>query len=332
MTTPTRPLEISLLALRFSVAPVLLVWAVDKLVRPEHAAACSQGSTAWPVLARHRHRPRRRPAVAGAGVPGGRCPNLDLRCDPAAARGDHVRVMASVPGPIRGPQHPVLRRVADAGGLSGPVPAARPGPAVGARKPATPPASSPRPHPSSPRASYPLAPPKFRTLLSLESPNESSHRIANLHRLAALPWLSACSRASDTGAAAARPHRSAVEEKARQPGAARSARPRIASCSRTDRTPVQQPAGQGETRRHVRLRRVLSAAVRQRAQIRSGTGWPSFTQPIAGQSAPSGISSWSCRAPNIIARAAAGTRGMSSRTARRPRGERWCNNGLALCS
>ena len=38
MSSPTRNLQISLLALRVSVALVLLVWAVDKLVRPEHSS------------------------------------------------------------------------------------------------------------------------------------------------------------------------------------------------------------------------------------------------------------------------------------------------------
>jgi hypothetical protein len=43
MLTPTRRLEISLLALRVSVAAVMLVWAVDKLVRPEHSSSVFAG-------------------------------------------------------------------------------------------------------------------------------------------------------------------------------------------------------------------------------------------------------------------------------------------------
>ncbi|HEV8693488.1 MAG TPA: hypothetical protein VGQ93_04765, partial [Lysobacter sp.] len=43
MTTPTRKLEISLLALRLSVAAVMLVWALDKFVRPEHSASVFAG-------------------------------------------------------------------------------------------------------------------------------------------------------------------------------------------------------------------------------------------------------------------------------------------------
>lgn len=39
MTTPTRKLEISLLALRLSVGAVMLVWVVDKFVRPEHSVS-----------------------------------------------------------------------------------------------------------------------------------------------------------------------------------------------------------------------------------------------------------------------------------------------------
>jgi len=43
MSSPARKLEISLLALRVSVAAVLLVWAVDKLVRPEHSSSVFAG-------------------------------------------------------------------------------------------------------------------------------------------------------------------------------------------------------------------------------------------------------------------------------------------------
>jgi len=43
MTTPTRKLEISLLALRWSVAAVMLVWALDKFVRPEHSVSVLEG-------------------------------------------------------------------------------------------------------------------------------------------------------------------------------------------------------------------------------------------------------------------------------------------------
>ena len=43
MPSSTRPLEISLLALRVSVALVLLIWAVDKLVRPEHSSSVFAG-------------------------------------------------------------------------------------------------------------------------------------------------------------------------------------------------------------------------------------------------------------------------------------------------
>lgn len=39
MTRSDRRLEISLLALRVGVVAVMLPWALDKLIRPEHAAA-----------------------------------------------------------------------------------------------------------------------------------------------------------------------------------------------------------------------------------------------------------------------------------------------------
>lgn len=43
MSTATRNLEISLLTLRVSVAAVMLVWAVDKFVRPEHSSSVFAG-------------------------------------------------------------------------------------------------------------------------------------------------------------------------------------------------------------------------------------------------------------------------------------------------
>lgn len=48
MSTTTRNLEISLLALRVSVAAVMLVWAVDKLVRPEHSSSVFAAFYAMP--------------------------------------------------------------------------------------------------------------------------------------------------------------------------------------------------------------------------------------------------------------------------------------------
>lgn len=48
--TTTRKLEASLLALRLGVAAVMLPWAVDKLVRPEHAARVFEGFYAMPGL------------------------------------------------------------------------------------------------------------------------------------------------------------------------------------------------------------------------------------------------------------------------------------------
>lgn len=48
MASPTRNLEVSLLALRVSVAVVMLVWAVDKLVRPEHSSSVFDGFYGMP--------------------------------------------------------------------------------------------------------------------------------------------------------------------------------------------------------------------------------------------------------------------------------------------
>ena len=48
MSSPTRKLEISLLARRVSVAAVMLIWAVDKLVRPEHSGSVFAGFYGMP--------------------------------------------------------------------------------------------------------------------------------------------------------------------------------------------------------------------------------------------------------------------------------------------
>jgi hypothetical protein len=50
MSTPTRNLEISLLALRLGVASVMLPWALDKLLRPEHSASVFAGFYGLPGL------------------------------------------------------------------------------------------------------------------------------------------------------------------------------------------------------------------------------------------------------------------------------------------
>jgi putative oxidoreductase len=50
MSFPIRKLEISLLALRLSVALVMLIWAVDKFVRPEHSASVFAGFYGIPGL------------------------------------------------------------------------------------------------------------------------------------------------------------------------------------------------------------------------------------------------------------------------------------------
>jgi len=50
MSPPTRKLEISLFALRLSVAVVMLVWTVDKFVRPEHAASVFAGFYGMPGM------------------------------------------------------------------------------------------------------------------------------------------------------------------------------------------------------------------------------------------------------------------------------------------
>jgi putative oxidoreductase len=50
MTDQTRKLQLSLLALRIGVAAVMLPWAVDKLLRPEHAARVFDGFYGLPGL------------------------------------------------------------------------------------------------------------------------------------------------------------------------------------------------------------------------------------------------------------------------------------------
>lgn len=50
MSIQSRNTEVSLLALRVSIAAVMLVWSFDKLIRPEHSARVFEGFYAMPGL------------------------------------------------------------------------------------------------------------------------------------------------------------------------------------------------------------------------------------------------------------------------------------------
>lgn len=50
MSIQSRYTEVSLLALRVSIAAVMLVWSFDKLIRPEHSARVFEGFYAMPGL------------------------------------------------------------------------------------------------------------------------------------------------------------------------------------------------------------------------------------------------------------------------------------------
>lgn len=49
MSHSDRKLEIALLALRVSVAVVMLAWAIDKLLRPEHSGSVFEGFYGLPI-------------------------------------------------------------------------------------------------------------------------------------------------------------------------------------------------------------------------------------------------------------------------------------------
>lgn len=62
----------------------------------------------------------------------------------------------------------------------------------------------------------------------------------------------------------------------------------------------------------------------------SGTGWPSFTQPIAGSMGTKADYKLLIRRTEYHCIRCGGHQGHVFRDGPAPRGERWCNNGLAL--
>ncbi|MDH5479168.1 MAG: peptide-methionine (R)-S-oxide reductase, partial [Nitrosomonas sp.] len=62
----------------------------------------------------------------------------------------------------------------------------------------------------------------------------------------------------------------------------------------------------------------------------SGTGWPSFTQPIAGHMGTKHDYKLIILRTEYHCARCGGHQGHVFKDGPKPRGERWCNNGLAL--
>lgn len=65
-------------------------------------------------------------------------------------------------------------------------------------------------------------------------------------------------------------------------------------------------------------------------KFNSGTGWPSFTQPIAGNMATKTDFKMLLPRKEYHCARCTGHQGHVFKDGPKPRGERWCNNGLAL--
>jgi len=155
--------------------------------------------------------------------------------------------------------------------------------------------------------------------------------IQSLVALAALPLLPACSRAATGTAAAAT-------------GAAVTMLDRPDAFWRDKVSPAAfavlfnedtEPAGSSPLDREKREGTFICAACHlplfnSADKFDSGTGWPSFTQPIAGHMNTKRDFKLIWPRTEYHCARCGGHQGHVFDDGPRPRGERWCNNGLAL--
>lgn len=154
--------------------------------------------------------------------------------------------------------------------------------------------------------------------------------LQGLAAMAAMPLLSACSRAADIAPAAQ--------------GAAVAAIDRPDAYWRDKVSPAAfavlfkdgtEPAGSSPLDDEKRAGTFVCAACHlplfdSRHKFDSGTGWPSFTQPIAGNMKTKRDFKLILPRTEYHCARCGGHQGHVFKDGPPPRGERWCNNGVAL--
>ena len=154
--------------------------------------------------------------------------------------------------------------------------------------------------------------------------------LQSLATLAALPLISACSRsrtiANNPGAITVKPLNKPREE---WRGLVSPAAYRVLFKEETE-PPASSPLNR-EDRKGIYLCAACYLPLFNSAdKYESGTGWPSFTQPIAGHMGTKQDFKMVMPRTEYHCARCGGHQGHVFNDGPLPRGERWCNNGLAL--
>ena len=161
--------------------------------------------------------------------------------------------------------------------------------------------------------------------------------LQSLTALAALPWLSACSRASNTGAAAATAGAETTSSnivRLNKPAAAW--RDQVSPAAyRVLFEEDTEPSFSSPLDKEKRAGTFVCAACHlplfdSAHKFDSGTGWPSFTHPIAGHIGTKKDFKLILPRTEYHCARCGGHQGHVFDDGPPPRGERWCNNGVAL--
>jgi len=157
--------------------------------------------------------------------------------------------------------------------------------------------------------------------------------LQSLMAMVALPMVPGCSRASSRTATATTGAGAAVKRLDRPES---YWRPLVSAAAyRVLFEEDTEPPGSSPLDREKREGTFVCAACRlplfeSAAKYDSGTGWPSFTQPIAGHIGTKKDYKLVWPRTEYHCARCGGHQGHVFDDGPRPRGERWCNNGLAL--